>query len=95
MVKVIEPQVPVFHTRTMRSQFAKQIGTLHSTDIKPHVLHMIYRTLTSDNSKEIECAEIDSRVRLAIETNDPDLVVDLRPGSQGGQGIPSINFLKT
>ena len=75
----------------MRSQFAKQIGTLHSTDIKPHVL-MIYRTLTSDNSKEIECAEIGSRVRLAIETNDPDLVVDLRPGSQGGQGIPSINL---
>ena len=76
----------------MRSQFAKQIGTLHSTDIKPHILCMIYRTLTSDNSKEIECAEIDSRVRLAIETNDPDFVVNLRPGGQRGQGI---NFLKT
>ena len=70
----------------MRKQFAKQVGTLHATKMKPHVIRHIYRALTGDNSKEIDNTEIDSRVKLAIETEDPDLVIDLRHLNKGRPG---------
>ena len=93
-LKKIEPLVPVFHTRAMRKQFSKDIGLLHSVDIQPHVLRHVYRTLTGDSSKEINCKEIDDRVRLAIETNDPDLILDLRHLNKGRPGDTFEAFFK-
>ena len=46
MLKKIEPEIPVFHTRAMRRKFQKEVASLNATDIKPHVLRHIYRTLT-------------------------------------------------
>ena len=93
MLGIIKPLVPVYHTRAMRNKFAKEIGTLHSIDIKPYVIRHAYRTLTEDSSKEVDCMEIDSRVKLAIETNDPDLVVDLRHLNKGRSGNTFDLFL--
>ena len=94
MLGTIEPQVPVYHTRAMRKKFNKEIGVLNSTDVKPHVLRHVYRTLTGDASKEIDCAEIDQRVRLAIETEDPDLIIDLRHLNNGRPGDTFDVFFK-
>ena len=94
MLGIVKPLVPVYHTRAMRKKFAKKIGSLHSIDIKPYMIRHVYRTVTEDSSKEVDCMEIDSWVKLAIETNDPDLVVDLRHlNKKVGQVIRLIFFL--
>ena len=86
MLKKIEPEVPVYHTRAMRKNFSKEVGSLNSTDLKPHVIRHIYRKLTEDSSKEIDNSEIDNRAKLAIETDDPDLIIDLRHLNKGRPG---------
>lgn len=82
-LKRIEPQIPVYHTRAMRKQFQKEVSFLHGADFKPHILRHIYRTLTSDCSAEVECFEIDERVKTAILMEDEDLVLDLRHLNKG------------
>ena len=42
--------------------------------------------LTGDCSAEGECAEIDDRVKLAVETGDEDLILDLRHLNKGRPG---------
>ena len=86
MLKKIEPEVPVYHTRAMRKNLSKEVGSLNSTDLKPHVIRHIYRKLTEDSSKEIDNSKIDNRVKLAIETDDPDLIIDLRHLNKGRPG---------
>ena len=53
MLHIIKSLVPVYHTRAMRNKFSKEIGTLHSIDIKPYVIQHVYRTLTEHSSKEL------------------------------------------
>ena len=62
----------------MRRLFHKQINSLHCVNIPPHVLRYVYQTLTGDSSTEATSSEIDQRVQLAIESEDADLVIDLR-----------------
>ena len=49
-------------------------------NLKPAILHSLYRELTGDSSAAINehVAEIDERVRLLLEMEDPDVVLDLR-----------------
>ena len=94
MLRKIEDQVPVYHTRAMRKQFAKEVGSLHQTEIKPHVRRHIYRTLTGDTSCEIDGSDIDKRVKLAIETDDPDLILDLKHLNKGRPGDTFTEFFK-
>ena len=85
MLATIEPGIPKYHTQSMRRQFKKTIDIL-SAEIKPHQIRYIYRSLTGDSSSENIAHKIDERVMLAIDTEDPDLVIDLhelnhrRPG---------------
>ena len=74
MLAIIEPDIPKYHTRSMRRQFKKTIGIL-SAEIKPHQIRYIYRSLTGNSSTENIAHEIDERVMLAIDTEDPDLVI--------------------
>ena len=44
----------------------------------PHVVRHIYKLLTGETCSELSCQEIDERVQLAVETEDPNLVIDMR-----------------
>ena len=85
MLATIEPDIPKYHTRSMRRQFKKTIDIL-SAEIKPHQIRYIYRSLTGDSSLENIAHEIDERVMLAIDTEVPDLVIDLRELNHGRPG---------
>ena len=77
MLKLLEPEIPIFHTRAMRKKFNKEVKLLNSAT-PSYLIRHVYRTLTGDASAEVTKSEIDDRVKLAIETEDPDLIIDLR-----------------
>ena len=51
-----------------------------------HISWYMYCTLTGDNSDEATSHQIDERIRLAIETEDPKLVTDLHHLNKGCPG---------
>uniref|UniRef100_A0A7M5XFY4 Uncharacterized protein n=1 Tax=Clytia hemisphaerica TaxID=252671 RepID=A0A7M5XFY4_9CNID len=85
MLKAVEPEIPIYHTRAMRKQFHEEVKLI-SSKTPAHVIRHIYKTLTGDLSSEPISQEIDERVQLAIETEDPDLLLDLRHLSKGRPG---------
>ena len=78
MLKTVEPDIPVFQTGATRKQFKEKLSLINLGDIIPHVLRDIFRTMLNDATAEITASAIDDRVQHAVETNDPDLVIDLR-----------------
>ena len=58
------------------------------------MLRHVYRTLTGDSSTEATSSEIDQRVQLAIESEDADLVIDLRHLYKGWPGDTFDVFFK-
>ena len=82
----VQPKIPIYHTRAMRGEFVNQVKLLSHGKIPSHVSRNIYRSLTGDSSTEITNSEIDKRVQLALDTNDPDLIVDLRNLNSGRPG---------
>ena len=81
----IQPLLPVYHTRAMRRAFMDQVNLLTTGNVPPHVSKNLYQSLTGDSSAEIT-SEIAERVQLAIDTNDPDLIMDLRHLNSGRPG---------
>ena len=86
MLKKLEPEIPIYQTRAMRRLFYKQINSLHCVNIPPHALRNVYHTLTGDSSTAATSSEIDQRIQLAIESEDADLVIDLRHLYKGQPG---------
>ena len=82
----VHPSIPKYHTPAMRRQFMDQVKLLIGGQVPPHVCRNIYRSLTGDNSAEITSSEIDKRIKLALETNDPDLIMDLCHLNSGRPG---------
>ena len=70
----------------MRKAFKKQLSSINSCEIQSHILQHIYRQVTSDVSPDISSTKIDHHVKLAIETDDPDLIIDLRHLNTGRPG---------
>lgn len=64
------------HKRAMRKKFNQRLDSINSCTIQPHIRQHIYQELTGDTSREISRADIDQRVRLAIDTYDPDLIIN-------------------
>ena len=67
----------------MRREFIHMFGTV--THAKPAFLRAAYRRLTGDASApdSTEQAEVDSRVAQLLDTEDPDLIWDLRVLNEG------------
>ena len=53
MLEKIEPEIPIFHTQAMRQKFQKEVVLISLGNIKPHMLHHIYRTLSSNTQTKI------------------------------------------
>ena len=79
----VQEQIPHFHTRAMRSRFIQVFGLV--TDVKPAILREMYRQLAHDSSSahDKQEADIDERVRSAIDMEDPDVIIDLRAHNKG------------
>ena len=75
--------MPKYHTRQMRREFAHLCGML--ADVKPAFLREMYRMLTNDNSAASNdtTAEVDQRIKMMIDMQDPEVVVDLRENNPG------------
>jgi hypothetical protein len=86
VVNRLKPQLPEFHTRRMRSEFVKTYGGLHATSVPKYVLRSIYSEMTLDASVSDSNPAVDERLKLAVLTDDPDLVIDLRHDNSGAPG---------
>ena len=83
-IEIVKKQIPTFHTRTMRRSLMQKYGRV-APNIKPAVLRSLYRDLTDDSSAATNqhTAEVDERVRLILDMEDPDVVLDLRALNTG------------
>ena len=82
MLKKMEPEIAVYHTRVMQKRFQKEIKLLNSLT-PPHVVRHIYKVLAGDTSAEIAPQEIDEVATVATETEDLDHVTDLQNLNKG------------
>ena len=80
---------PTYHSRARRREFTSKFGKVTRTSTA--MLRGMYRTLVGDSSCPTNLAseEIDKRVQQFFETEDLDLVIDLRVnnGSSSRQKI--------
>ena len=53
MLKKIQPESPIFHTRAIRQKFQKKVTLIGSSNIKPHMLRHIYHTLSGNTQTKI------------------------------------------
>ena len=79
----LKTDLPVYHTRPMRKaavgSFCRVCG------VKPAFMRELYRKLTGDASSSHDAAEalVDERVRLALDTEDSEVIHDLRHYNEG------------
>ena len=68
----------------MRQSLMQKYGRV-APNIRPAVLRSLYRDLTGDSSAatNVHEADIDERVRLLVDMEDPDVVLDLRASHTG------------
>ena len=80
VVQELRKTLPTYHTRAMRRH---SFGRY--TNSKPAILREVYRSLTGDASSAATTAqeEVDARVAKLIESEDPDLIWDLRQLNTG------------
>ena len=78
-IEIIKDKIPIFHTRAMRQSLTMKYGRV-APNLKAAILRSLYREVTGDSSAATNehVAEIDERVRLLLEMEDPDVVLDLR-----------------
>ena len=78
----VEKEIPIFHTRAMRKEFRQFCGRL--CNMKPAVLRAIYKQFVGDHSAGGATeAEIDTRIRLFLDAEDEDIILDLRSNNPG------------
>ena len=75
--------LPEFHSRAMRREFISSFGRVTGT--KPAILREAYRRLTGDVSAASSQTEQndDECLREILDSEDPDLIWDLRLNNQG------------
>ena len=83
-IEKAKSEIPIFHTRAMKRALASKFGRV-SPSMKPVLLRALYKELTNDASASTNLheAEIDERMRMILEMEDADIVVDLRHLNSG------------
>ncbi|KAI8484568.1 hypothetical protein Bbelb_376750 [Branchiostoma belcheri] len=83
MMHQAEKDMPTYHTREMRKQFRDRFSLV--TNAKPVILKEMYQFLTNDDATE-ECIsgkEIRQRLKIMLDAQDVDLIVDMRSRNEG------------
>ena len=80
---VLKQDMPMFHTRALKAEFRSRFGNV--AKITPAIRRAIYRSLTDDSSANDNAISnaLDIRMAVAINSEDPDLAVDLREMNEG------------
>ena len=84
VIKRISHNIPAFHTRMMKREFQLHFSLL-GPNIQPSVYREMYSFLTGDVSKSASKTSqaVDERLKMALASGDPNLVVDLREHNSG------------
>ena len=84
VIESVESCIPQYHTRAMRKEMYNKFGRI-SPQTKPLALRWFYKEVTNDQSSAATTdeAEVDRRVQLTIDMEDPDVVVDLQEHNMG------------
>ena len=74
-IEAVKEKIRTFHTKAMRRSLLQKYVRV-APNIKPAVMHSLYRELTSDSSATANehTAQIDERVRHLLDMEDPDVV---------------------
>ena len=83
-IEKAKAEIPIFHTQAMKTALASKFGRV-SASMKPVILCALYRELKNDASapKNLQETEIDEGMRMILEIEDADIVVDLRHLNSG------------
>lgn len=86
-IEKAKEEIPVYHTRAMRRALFEKFGRIAPT-MKPAILRGLYRELTNDVCAPscLSEAEIDERVQMVLDMEDPNVVIDLRHLNSGRKG---------
>lgn len=78
-----DDNIPVYHTRAMRKEFFDKFSLI--TKLSPSVMTALYQFLTNDQSEMPNkiSKEVQARLKLLVQTQDPDIVYDLRENNKG------------
>lgn len=85
----LKGELPMYHTRAMRKAAVWSFGRM--CGVKPAFMREIYRKLTGDASSSHDAAEaeVDEHVRLALDTEDPEVILQCPEGTP----LPSEKWL--
>ena len=95
-IEKAKEMIPVYHTRAMKAALASKFGQVPPI-MKPVVLLALYRELTNDTSapNHIHEAEIDERMGMIPEMEDPVIVLDHRHLNSGQKSHYDVFCKKT
>ena len=87
----IKDRMPTYHTRALKNHFIRRYGVFTNTTPN-YILRDIYRELTNDASAStnLSASELDSRLKVALDAEDPDILVDLRSLNEDGSDRFSV-----
>ena len=88
VIESVKEMLPVYKTRAMRSAAFNKFGRL-SSNLTPIAFRYFYKDLTGDHSApaNLDQAEIEKRVRLLVDMEDADVVLDLRHLNSGRKSM--------
>ena len=77
LLEFFEKQMPTFHTRAMKAELKTRFENI--AKLTPAVRRTIYKFLTDDKSLPDNqvSKEVDSGMMTALDSTDPELVIDL------------------
>ena len=90
-IEHIKNMLPVFKTRAMRRAAFRRFGRL-TPKLSSVAFNYMYKELTGDQSaaKNIDQAEIERRVKMIVDMEDVDAIIDLRHLNSGRKGIYDV-----
>lgn len=93
VIEHFKQNIPEYHTRAMKKALFTKFGRI-APSVKPAHLRYFYRELTGDASASTHAlqAEIDSRIKLFIDMEDPNVVCDLRALNSSSQRVKYDRF---
>ena len=75
--------MPTFHTQAMKAEFKSRFENI--AKFTPAVRRVVYRFLTGNESlpNNQVTKEVDARMMIALDSGDPELIVDLHQLNKG------------
>ena len=95
VIEQVKLQLPSYKTRAMRAAAFDKFGRI-TPGMSPTAFQYIYKELTGDYSacSNLDSSEIEKRVKLAVDMEDSDVIIDLRHLNSGRKSIYDTFWLE-